>query len=85
MNPPQRLINGSHLRNGTTPPAPARLEEQGSWVMVRGERAEEGEVENIKKSTGAFKSEALSAPRKTFCYSSCSLTLLRQLDGRWFK
>jgi len=52
--------------------------------MVRGERAEEEEVENVKKSTGAFKSKALSTPRKTFRYSSCSLTLLHQLDGRWF-
>lgn len=52
--------------------------------MVRGEQAEEEEVENIKKSTGAFKSKVLSAPRKMFRYSSCSLTLLRQLDGRRF-
>lgn len=77
MNTPPQLINGLHLDPGTIPP-PEQGEKNRPMSDGRKELASEEEGENIKKTTWAFKSKALSTLLKWLGHSSYSRTLLRQ-------
>lgn len=75
-----------YRRDPNTPPSALGTRLQEQTLLSDGQRAlaSEEAVEAIKKSTRAFKSKALSMSEKTLHYSSCSLPLLHQVDGRWF-